>query len=95
MTLFTAEGLINTFKINRIPNKKQIITEIKNSYLDWLQTQELDLPIKTQGLLSKSGLFKHRAPGNTCLSALKHIKKQMKFVQLKIQLIIAKDMVDL
>ena len=84
MTLFTAEGLLRAW--HRAEHKgiggamHQIVYE---SYLRWLHTQgESIAPGKYNRTMSKSPsdngwllrqkeLFKRRAPGNTCLSALK------------------------
>jgi ADP-ribosylglycohydrolase len=79
MTLFTAEGLLRAFVRER---KKGIATDvpelIRRSYLRWLVTQGLrpptDFDPESAGsgwLIGVRGLHSPRAPGNTCLSALK------------------------
>ena len=78
MTLFTAEALVKA----RDKSKPHGISEdylklAHNSYKRWLQTQrttfskntDADLPSESF-LMSQPLLFKTRAPGNTCLSAL-------------------------
>jgi len=69
MTLFTLEGLLRGL---RSPTTS-IIDEIRRGYLDWLTTQGLSesgwTPAGT--LCHDSRLRYSRAPGNTCLSALK------------------------
>lgn len=76
MTLFTVEGLIradNRWKDRGICNPAMVL---HHSYLRWLGTQE-ELPagvladVKESWLLRVPGLHARRAPGNTCLSALR------------------------
>ncbi|OBB71932.1 ADP-ribosylglycohydrolase family protein [Mycobacterium sp. 852014-52144_SCH5372336] len=81
MTMFTAEGLIRSFVRGSI---KGITTEVgvtAHAYLRWLLTQG-ERPILTIDLLNeeeKGWLFGHaelhhrRAPGNTCVSALRSL----------------------
>ena len=66
MTLFTAEGLTKA-KERSVTLKRSIYL----SYLDWLKTQEEGSPVSGEGLLSVATLYDRRAPGTTCLSALK------------------------
>ena len=65
MTLFTAEGLLTA------QNHSIVIESIYNAYLNWYKTQMLKTPIADDGLLSIPCIYDSRAPGNTCLSALK------------------------
>ncbi|GBC61197.1 ADP-ribosylglycohydrolase [Desulfonema ishimotonii] len=82
MTLFTAEGLI----LSRVRADKKISTSlvefVYQAYLRWLSTQEQtekDHMIQQYGvctmvdgiLITRPELFSIRAPGNSCLSALK------------------------
>ena len=67
MTLFTAEGLI-------LAEGGEWAKSVNSSYLDWLATQEEFFPLKGEHrsrLLDEKGLFSRRAPGNTCLAALR------------------------
>ncbi len=79
MLLFTAEGLLRAK--NRAVSKGiggALIQICHNSYMRWLQTQRDWYAPKVQGntesdgwLIKQQDLFKRRAPGNTCLSALR------------------------
>jgi ADP-ribosyl-[dinitrogen reductase] hydrolase len=69
MTMFTLEGI----QRSRLDDPEDINEQIRLAYLDWLSTQ---LPAlegwEATGLLYKVGSLRHsRAPGGTCLSALK------------------------
>lgn len=80
MTLFTAEGLLRAWHrsmLRGIGGAEQTI--VYRSYLRWLYTQNSPfhpLPkqdlfkLKSGWLIERKELFKRRAPGNTCLSAL-------------------------
>ena len=67
MTLFTCAGLLNAEK------PEAYLDAIRNAYLDWYQTQAKDsgAEFKTE-LLNVPELFKRRAPGLTCMSALQN-----------------------
>ncbi|MBI6115997.1 ADP-ribosylglycohydrolase family protein [Salegentibacter maritimus] len=79
MLLFTAEGLLRSFQranIRGIGGAYQLICH--HSYLRWLYTQQdwhSDNALKEISLdgwmIKQEGLHQRRAPGNTCLSALK------------------------
>ena len=81
MTLFTAEGLIRSWVRGSL---KGITTEVgvtAHAYLRWLQTQserphrDIDLMDEEPGwLFQQRDLHHRRAPGNTCLSALKDMR---------------------
>jgi ADP-ribosyl-[dinitrogen reductase] hydrolase len=85
MTLFTAEGLILS-RIRAEYGRKNLTTPaIYHAYLRWLFTQETHLQadlIKNHGtcsvidgiLTGHRELFSRRAPGHSCLSALKSPK---------------------
>lgn len=66
MTLFTAEGLIRA-------GGRDYAAAINQSYLDWLRTQDLQEPPAgvAGGLAAVPGLYRWRAPGNSCLTALR------------------------
>lgn len=82
MTLFTGNGILVSDTMNRIPGSGCAPeTFVSLAYQDWLKTQRYDFASspKTdtpQGsgnvswLLDVPELFKRRAPGTTCLSAL-------------------------
>lgn len=74
MTLFTAEGLIRA-AIERCTGRGlRFVQCLHHAYLRWLYTQESAVPvdISHQGLLfTRRELFSRRAPGGTCLSALR------------------------
>lgn len=61
MTLFTAEALLGG---------GDPLHQLRDAYLRWLQTQDEPLP-SGDGLLAVLELHSLRAPGNTCLAALR------------------------
>lgn len=72
MTLFTAEGLIRAQ--GRDPS--EIVASIRDAYLRWYRTQggwmDVRADAETDGwLITQPVMQQRRAPGNTCLSALK------------------------
>ncbi|MBR3505062.1 MAG: ADP-ribosylglycohydrolase family protein [Clostridia bacterium] len=72
MTLFTAAGLL----AHKARNSKDLPTALVNeSYKDWLITQNGRYPLKpgryVSWLMGEGDLFCPRAPGNTCLAALR------------------------
>ena len=82
MSLFTAEGLILSSVRSDYSRQDQIIPAIYHAYLRWLYTQEVQLQqqlIESHGTCSVvdgiltgfKNLYARRAPGNTCLSALR------------------------
>lgn len=82
MALFTAEGLILSRVRNEYSEENLTIPAIYHAYLRWLYTQETQLQgqlIKDHGtcsvvdgiLTGHKDLYSRRAPGNTCLSALR------------------------
>ena len=82
MTLFTAEGLILSKVRQEYQGNDGMVSSVYNALLRWLYTQETDLQgrlIKNHGtcsivdgvLTGYKELFSSRAPGNSCLSALK------------------------
>jgi len=70
MTLFTLEGLA---RAGQGATKQSVLDEIGVAYADWLDTQgEQSAGYQPIGTLAKRPAMRHRrAPGNTCLSALK------------------------
>ncbi len=78
MTLFTGEGLLRAWSgTKHLGNEPNFATAIRHSYLCWLETQgdsqrEAALnSCETGWLLGVEGLHQRRAPGNTCISALR------------------------
>jgi ADP-ribosylglycohydrolase len=75
MTLFSAEGLIRAWVRGRLKGLVDIPHVVRHSYLRWLLTQGV-VPrsgeVAQDGwLFQVRGLHSWRAPGNTCLSALR------------------------
>ena len=67
MTLFTAEGLLRA----RVQDG-DAVTAVHRAYLRWLRTQDEDYDASSDGWLSGDArLWNDRAPGATCLSALR------------------------
>lgn len=73
MTLFTAAGLVEA---GSDATRAGYATAIHHAYLDWLHTQDRSFPKRRNAcwLLDEPGLYARRAPGNTCLSALRSRK---------------------
>lgn len=75
MLLFTAEGLLEAQAQKKLTGADEPVQQIYQAYLRWLRTQynetlqSLDLA-QQKGLIALKGLWKRKAPGNTCLSAL-------------------------
>ncbi|HJU10163.1 MAG TPA: ADP-ribosylglycohydrolase family protein, partial [Candidatus Binataceae bacterium] len=68
MTLFTLEGMLRALR-----GGTSVIHEIRRAYMDWLATQERPAPgWRAAGALCHDArLQRRRAPGNTCVSALR------------------------
>ena len=78
MTLFTAEGLLRAWTSARhYGGAPDFAAAVKHSYHNWLKTQgetaKVSIPETARDgwLLAIEGLHRQRAPGNTCLSALR------------------------
>ena len=67
MTLFAAQGLIEAADTTL----EERTAAQRKAFLDWLETQEGVFRPGRQGLLAHPSLWVRRAPGNTCLSALR------------------------
>jgi ADP-ribosyl-[dinitrogen reductase] hydrolase len=69
MTMFTLEGI----QRSRLDDPEDVNEQIRLAYLDWLSTQSsASESWKAAGLLCNSKSLRHsRAPGGTCLSALR------------------------
>jgi ADP-ribosylglycohydrolase len=75
MTLFTAEGLLRS-EAGRLRDEgtSDLLGAIRRAYLRWLRTQDEEsaLDIEMDGWLVRQPVLHHqRAPGNTCISALR------------------------
>lgn len=78
MTLFTAEAMLRAHNAADRRGLAEPAVYLRQAYLRWLATQGegrdprdlLDPPV-AGGLLQQKGLHARRAPGNTCLSALR------------------------
>jgi len=69
MTLFTAEGLLEAAKTGT-----DQVASIWSAYKRWYHTQGGPLPVKAdsgKGLLAVPAMHNMRAPGNTCMGALR------------------------
>lgn len=75
MTLFTAEGLVLAWERGRDRGICDARGMVHEAYLRWLRTQDeaapAPLPDGPGWLLGEASLWSRRAPGNTCLSALR------------------------
>ena len=78
MTLFTAEGLIRASVAARSKGTRDHAALVYGAYLRWLRTQGTGLddegldPHGAEGwLVTEERLHRRRAPGSTCLSALR------------------------
>ena len=70
MTLFTLEGLL---RAKRDPWLDPLV-EVHRSYIEWWTTQTVDAPPKDAdpgSLAAEAWLYSRRAPGVTCMSALR------------------------
>jgi ADP-ribosylglycohydrolase len=76
MTMFTAEGLLQTLSLRRSGSDERPEAVVHRAYLRWLRTQHFSGELGSSGT-EKSGWLIHvhalharRAPGTTCLTAL-------------------------
>lgn len=68
MTLFTGEGILRA-----IASGSDLVPSVHRSYLRWLATQGIQHPLVGEldgSLVGERELWRRRAPGNTCLTAL-------------------------
>lgn len=75
MTLFTAEGCLRAVTSGCTADSGDAVAVMRRAYMRWLMTQGVkgDEPVERTGwLIEQQALFSRRAPGNTCLSALRH-----------------------
>ncbi|MCL6572130.1 MAG: ADP-ribosylglycohydrolase family protein [Bacillus sp. (in: Bacteria)] len=72
MMMFTAEGILRAENRGRNKGIVDVPSVVYRSYLRWLTTQGIGSTVEKDGwIFSIDGLHARRAPGNTCLSALK------------------------
>ena len=77
MTLFTAEGLIRALPGWRTGGISHVLSAVGRAYQRWLLTQGDKSALTTEGdgwLFQMPRLHDQRAPGLTCLSALRQMK---------------------
>jgi ADP-ribosylglycohydrolase len=76
MTLFTVDGLIGA-GIRRDRGLGLTVGVVHRAYDDWLDTQQLPAPDPHERRLlrSQAWLYARRAPGNTCLTALRDARR--------------------
>ena len=75
MTLFTAEGLLRAAAQGHPPGHPAYIEETAQAYQRWLLTQDEDPAAHcgAEGLLGIAEMHSRRAPGTTCLAALRQV----------------------
>ena len=84
MSLFTAEGLIRACLGNSPLDRTAIVDEVTAAYLRWYHTQTNTMPARqsdpphSSWLLSHRELYSLRAPGSTCMSALRILQQTRK-----------------
>jgi ADP-ribosylglycohydrolase len=77
MTLFTVEGLIRSFVGQSLKGESRPPAVVHHAYLKWLATQDQSFESRSEQadldgwLIADKRLWARRAPGNTCLSALR------------------------
>lgn len=72
MTLFAIEALIELSQARALGDPQARKESFKQAYLRWLETQSgRPAPIQARGLQKNEAMRARRAPGNTCLSALR------------------------
>jgi ADP-ribosylglycohydrolase/protein-tyrosine phosphatase len=71
MSLFTLEGMTRAMLAGD-PNDQALVEQVRQSYLDWLTTQDPRAKDSNQSsrLLKHAVLHAQRAPGKTCISAM-------------------------
>lgn len=78
MSLFTVEGLIRANVRVRQRGFGSEVDVVRHAYLRWLDTQRHSAPppadelVRTGWLRGEAWLYSRRAPGNACLSGLRH-----------------------
>lgn len=71
MTLFTADGLLSGMAAGRPIASEPVLANIRQAYLAWFRTQREEWTTGSTGISQYRELWTVRAPGSTCLSALR------------------------
>jgi len=71
MMLFTAEGLLGALAGGATLDAGQALARIRDAYLAWFRTQREEWSTGSTGLSQYRELWAVRAPGSTCLTALR------------------------
>jgi ADP-ribosyl-[dinitrogen reductase] hydrolase len=73
MTLFTLEGVVRAHVRQRVAGDADVVRVLHRAYLRWLYTQGDQVPrsVLTGEAIIEPGLYAQRAPGHTCLTALR------------------------
>ncbi|MEM9894596.1 MAG: ADP-ribosylglycohydrolase family protein [Actinomycetota bacterium] len=72
MTLFTAEAVIEMAERGELDDREQLEI-VADAYLRWYETQTRRHRRSDTGLLTDPTLFAQRAPGHTCMTALRKL----------------------
>lgn len=80
MTLFTAEGLMDGIIDTKAGKPEAVLPYIEKAYLAWYKTQT-EMPAVVEGcwLSNVKALWNGRAPGNTCMGALRNVANGIDF----------------
>lgn len=80
MSLFTAEGLLNAASEGKSA-VSEILPCLRQAYVNWYYTQTRSFSLLPASRISHAnGLWARRAPGMTCMSALKTLSKSEKAI---------------
>lgn len=71
MTLFTAQGVLSAIDDDMVLHRDHVTTRVRRGYLAWFRTQREEWSSHAAGLSQYRELWAARAPGSTCLTALK------------------------
>jgi ADP-ribosylglycohydrolase len=71
MTLYTADGLLSGVAVDGPRNRERFLARIRQAYLAWFRTQREEWTPGATGVSQYRELWAARAPGSTCLSALR------------------------
>ncbi len=74
MTLFTLEGMMNGIIDTKAGTPEEILPYIRKSYINWYRTQStMPMPQSDSWMSNLRALWQQRAPGMTCMDALKNL----------------------
>lgn len=71
MTLYTADGLLSALALGGVRRAEQVLARIRHAYLAWFRTQREEFATGAPGVSQHREMWALRAPGSTCLSALR------------------------